>query len=94
MTHRAWSEKVVAEGVGELGHHKGEAEHEVDQIVRVHQLPQIRLQKLGQAPVHCDALQYGGRKRLNNIKSIFRAWFVRSFYEFVPRLKWNLTGFT
>jgi hypothetical protein len=24
MTHRTGSEKVVAEGVGELGHHKGE----------------------------------------------------------------------
>jgi hypothetical protein len=24
MTHRAWSEKVVAERVGESGHHKGE----------------------------------------------------------------------
>ncbi len=43
ITHRARSEKVVAEGVGELGHHKGEAEHEVDQVVGVHQLAQIRL---------------------------------------------------
>jgi hypothetical protein len=43
MTHRARSEKVVAEWVGELGHHKGEAEHEIDQVVGVHQLAQIRL---------------------------------------------------